>query len=90
MPFPLPGLLQARRLSGTTSAPSRNPRGQPLAQINGMAPSPLDLPSGCRFRDRCPRASDECANPPPLDVDADGHAWRCFHPHLDNEERDDG
>ena len=72
------------------SAPSRNPRGQPLAQINGMAPSPLDLPSGCRFRDRCPRASDVCANPPPLDVDADGHAWRCFHPHLDEQERDDG
>ena len=70
------------------SAPSRNPRGRPLAQINGMAPSPLDLPSGCRFRDRCPRATAECAAPPPLDIDDDGHAWRCFHPHL--EERDNG
>ena len=70
------------------SAPSRNSRGQPLAQINGMAPPPLEAPSGCRFRDRCPRATDECATPPPLDVDDDGHGWRCFHPHL--EERDDG
>lgn len=70
------------------SAPSRNPRGQPLAQISGMAPSPLALPSGCRFRDRCPRATAECATPPPLVVQHHGHGWRCFHPHL--EERDDG
>ena len=70
------------------SAPSRNPRGRPLAQINGMAPSPLDLPSGCRFRDRCPRATAECAASPPLVIDGDGHAWRCFHPYL--EERGDG
>jgi len=72
------------------SAPSRNPRGQPLAQIKGMAPSPLDAPSGCRFRDRCPRATAECAAPPPLDVDDDGHGWRCFHPHLEEEERGHG
>ena len=71
------------------SAPSRNPRGQPLAQIAGMAPSPLAVPSGCRFRDRCPRASLECASPPPLEVD-DGHGWRCFHPHFEDKERDDG
>ena len=70
------------------SAPSRNPRGRPLAQINGMAPSPLALPSGCRFRDRCPRDTAECAAPPPLDIDDAGHAWRCFHPSL--EERGDG
>jgi peptide/nickel transport system ATP-binding protein len=72
------------------SAPSRNPRGQPLAQIKGMAPSPLDAPSGCRFRDRCPRATAECAAPPPLDVDGDGHGWRCFHPHLEEGERGHG
>ena len=61
------------------SAPSRNPRGQPLAQINGMAPSPLTAPSGCRFRDRCPRATEICATPPPLEGDG-SHGWRCFHP----------
>jgi peptide/nickel transport system ATP-binding protein len=61
------------------SAPSRNPRGQPLAQIGGMAPSPLTAPSGCRFRDRCPRATEVCAAPPPMDAE-DGHGWRCFHP----------
>jgi peptide/nickel transport system ATP-binding protein len=61
------------------SAPSRNPPGQPLAQINGAAPSPLTAPSGCRFRDRCPRATDICATPPLVDAE-DGHRWRCFHP----------
>ena len=61
------------------SAPSRNPRGQPLAQIGGMAPSPLTAPSGCRFRDRCPRATEICATPPPMDAE-NGHGWRCFHP----------
>jgi peptide/nickel transport system ATP-binding protein len=61
------------------SAPSRNPPGQPLAQINGAAPAPLTAPSGCRFRDRCPRATGICATPPPVDIE-DGHSWRCFHP----------
>jgi peptide/nickel transport system ATP-binding protein len=68
------------------SAPSRNPRGQPLAQINGMAPSPLTAPSGCRFRDRCPRATEVCATPPPLYEDG-SHGWRCFHPVFEERSR---
>ncbi|MFT5959857.1 MAG: peptide/nickel transport system ATP-binding protein [Burkholderiaceae bacterium] len=61
------------------SAPSRNPRGQPLRQIPGMTPSLLNLPSGCAFRERCDRASVACAESPPLEH-AEGRALRCFHP----------
>ena len=63
------------------SVPSRNVRGQPLAQIQGMAPSLLALPEGCPFRLRCTRADDRCLGMPDLVRDAGGRAVRCFHPH---------
>ena len=61
------------------SAPSRNPRGQPLRQIAGMTPSLLQLPSGCAFRTRCERATTVCSTPPPMAV-LNNQAFRCFHP----------
>jgi peptide/nickel transport system ATP-binding protein len=63
------------------SVPSRNRRGQPLAQIRGMTPSLLDLPEGCAFRPRCDRAGPECLREPEL-LGTAGHRWRCFHPHA--------
>lgn len=68
------------------SAPSRNPRGVPLRQIPGMTPSLLNLPSGCAFRERCPRATDICQTEPPLATAADGRRLRCFHPVLEQQE----
>ncbi|MFV8603396.1 ABC transporter ATP-binding protein [Ralstonia pseudosolanacearum] len=62
------------------SAPSRNPRGVPLRQIPGMAPSLLALPGGCAFRERCAFASDICKQAPALERLDDGRSLRCFHP----------
>ncbi len=63
------------------SVPSRNRRGAPLRQIPGMTPSLLDLPPGCAFRARCPRAGPRCSEPPPMAEYSPGRFARCIHPH---------
>jgi peptide/nickel transport system ATP-binding protein len=62
------------------SVPSRNRRGSKLHQIPGMTPSLLNLPPGCAFRSRCPRADAACEVDPPVSEPVAGHAVRCFHP----------
>ena len=61
------------------SSPSRNPRGRPLRQIPGMAPSLLSLPPGCAFAPRCSHADDACREAPAL-RGFDGRLLRCVHP----------
>jgi peptide/nickel transport system ATP-binding protein len=65
------------------SVPSRNRRGARLRQIPGMTPSLLDLPPGCAFRNRCPRADAECERDPPISEPLRGQKLRCFHPQLE-------
>jgi oligopeptide/dipeptide ABC transporter ATP-binding protein len=49
-----------------------------LVSIRGQIPSPLDLPPGCRFAERCPHRFECCAAAPPeIAVGAD-HAARCW------------
>jgi peptide/nickel transport system ATP-binding protein len=56
-----------------------------LPIIPGMVPDLLNLPQGCRFADRCARASERCTRQKPaLEAVAggDGRAVACFHPFL--------
>ena len=62
------------------SVPSRNRRGQPLAQIPGMTPALVNLPPGCTFRARCPRADGACGEEPALAEASAGRLVRCVHP----------
>ena len=51
--------------------------------LKGEVPSPINPPSGCRFRTRCWKASDICATArPPLVIDPKhaGHGAECHHP----------
>jgi len=68
------------------SVPGHNTRGHRLYQIPGMAPSLLNLPEGCAFQARCPRADDACNAEPQITEPVAGREIRCFHPHLDADE----
>lgn len=65
------GLLKAARWETST--------GRYLPEIPGAMPSPFDLPDGCSFAPRCPRALPSClsARPSP-EILAPGHTATCF------------
>ncbi|EGG45027.1 oligopeptide ABC transporter [Streptomyces griseoaurantiacus M045] len=68
------------------SIPRLDRKGTELDAIRGLPPSLTDIPPGCAFHPRCPRARDEClTDVPPLyaageDRGSACHFWReCLH-----------
>ncbi|WP_229070649.1 dipeptide/oligopeptide/nickel ABC transporter permease/ATP-binding protein [Actinoplanes sp. DH11] len=64
-------------LGSVLSLEAQAPR---LVQIRGTVPSPADFPAGCRFADRCPRATRICADDRPPLAEVNGHLAACHHP----------
>jgi peptide/nickel transport system ATP-binding protein len=57
-------------------------RGKEHDGVRGELPSAIHPPSGCRFRTRCPLATDVCAteDPPMRRFSEHGHRAACHHP----------
>ncbi|WP_087016168.1 murein tripeptide/oligopeptide ABC transporter ATP binding protein OppF [Thaumasiovibrio subtropicus] len=54
-------------------------RNKEIQMLDGELPSPMNPPSGCVFRTRCPMATNECAQEKPRLKGGDEHAVSCLH-----------
>jgi oligopeptide transport system ATP-binding protein len=53
-------------------------RAKKIEMLEGDLPSPINPPSGCVFRTRCPKATDWCAQEKPNIKGGDKHAVSCL------------
>ena len=68
------------------SLPRLGARESRLKAIPGVIPDPMSRPTGCRFRDRCPSATGECATSEPTLAGFEAaRSVACLHP-LSNQE----
>jgi oligopeptide/dipeptide ABC transporter ATP-binding protein len=69
-----------RSLLDSNFTPNPTKRSE-IRRLTGEIPSAFDLPPGCAFAARCPRADATCrAARPELTTDSGGHAAACHHP----------
>jgi oligopeptide transport system ATP-binding protein len=57
-------------------------RAKKIQMLEGDLPSPINPPSGCVFRTRCPQATEICAQQKPQIKGSDVHAVSCLHVEL--------
>jgi peptide/nickel transport system ATP-binding protein len=53
---------------------------QPLTTIPGVVPALIDMPEGCRFRNRCLNAENDCELRSPDLIQGAGRQIACHHP----------
>ena len=85
-------VVRAPKHPYTASLLAASPRTDPdidrqRVLLPGEPPNPVDLPSGCNFAPRCPKATEECrGEEPERSVFADdGHEAACYFPVGDVE-----
>lgn len=77
------------------SIPKLDEKVERLMTIEGVVPSPLDLPQGCTFNPRCRFATDKCRQEmPEIQEIKSGHSVRCWYPEavieFDNQATEHG
>jgi peptide/nickel transport system ATP-binding protein len=80
-------VIQSPRHPYAASLLSASPKPDPRTDrtrvlLPGEPPSPVNLPEGCNFAPRCPKATDECrVEDPPRDTFSEGdHEAACYFP----------
>jgi oligopeptide/dipeptide ABC transporter ATP-binding protein len=69
-------------LSATLRSDPTRRRAELRIILKGDIPNPIDLPSGCRFHPRCPRAEARCSIEEPALVELEhNHLVACFFPY---------
>ena len=78
------GLIDTIPVADPVAAQAREDKG-----VTGELPSAINPPSGCRFRTRCPRAQEICAQqePPLRPFTEQGHQAACHFPLREPEGR---